>query len=259
LAASTLEDYRRDILRLILPSLGNTALADLNPSMVQRWQDALAPTRDSPGATVAARAFRTLRSALSDAERLGLIARNPCKAARPALRSRNRREGFTLQEANAILAAAEGEWLAPLFAFILHSGLRVAEALGLRWVDVNLETGTVSVRRNLVQVGGRMVEGRPKTERSARTFVLPPQALEDLERQKAQQAEERLRAGEAWRDTGRVFTAVNGAPLTTANVDRAFCRVRERAGVRPLPLYSLRHATASILLARACPWPSPPR
>jgi integrase len=252
-APRTLHDYRWCVEKMIVPALGDKALADLSPADVQRWQDALAPTRDAPGATIAAKAFRVLRSALSDAERLGLIPRNPCKAARPAQRSRNRREGFTVQEARAILAAAEGERLASLFAFILHSGLRVAEALGLRWSDVDMDAGTVSVRQDMVYVGGRMVPGRPKTDTSARTFALTPHALAALRDQKARQAEERLRAGEAWQDTGLVFTASNGAPLNTANVDRAFRRVREKAGVRPLPLYSLRHATASILLAAGVP------
>lgn len=254
LAARTLFDYRYCIERLIVPTLGNESLADLSPTKVQRWQDALAPTRTSRGATIAAKAFRVLRSALSDAERMGMIARNPGKAARPAQRTPNKRPGFTLQEAFALLDAAEGERLAPLFSFVLHSGLRVTEGLGLRWSDVDLERGLLSVRQDMVYVGGRMVAGQPKTRHSARTFALLPQAIEDLQGQQGQQATERRRcAAGAWHDNGLVFAAQNGAPLNTANVDRAFQRVRERAGVRPLPLYSLRHATASILLAAGVP------
>lgn len=252
LAARTIADYRWCIDKLILPSLGSEPLADLSPSKVQQWQDALAPTRDTPGATTAARAFRVLRSALSDAERLGMIARNPAKAARPALRTRRKRDGFTLQEAQAIIAAAHGERLEPLFAFVLHSGLRVAEVLGLRWTDCSLDTDrpTLSVRQDMVAVPGRgMVAGPTKTGRSARTFVMLPHAAHDLKQQRAKQHKDRREAAERWQDTGLVFTAKEGGPLTTSNVDRAFRRVRELAGVRNLPLYSMRHAAASILLA----------
>lgn len=115
LAASTMFDYRRDTDKLILPTLGNHTLADLSPAIVQRWQDGLAPTKTTPGATGAARAFRCLRSALSDAERLGMLARNPAKVARPAQRTPLKRPGFTLTEAQCILAAAEGERLEPYF------------------------------------------------------------------------------------------------------------------------------------------------
>ena len=268
-AASTLHDYATDTARLILPTLGDFALADLSPAIVQRWQDSLAPTRDSPGATMAARAFRCLRSALSDAERLGMIARNPAKSARPAQRSPNKRPGFTLAAAQAILVEARGEPLEPLFSFILHTGLRDAEALGLRWEDVDLGRRTLSVRRNLVQVNHRMVLGKPKTPRSARVFVILPQAAEDLRRQQTWQEEAWRSAGERWQETGAVFTDADGACLRTATVQRTFCRVRDRANAKAcedahrdptrtrlipeLPLYSLRHAAASILLNAGVP------
>lgn len=122
------------------------------------------------------------------------------------------------------------------------------------------------MRRNLVDISGHMVEGKPKTERSARTFGMLPQAVEDLRRQKAQQAQDRLLAGDRWEGQGLVFAATNGHPLHSNNVGRAFIRIRERANraacvaagkdpmtatvIRALPPYSLRHAAASILLAR---------
>ena len=78
-------------------------------------------------------------------------------------------------------------------------------------------------------------------------------AVEALRRQKALQAEARLAAGEVWRDEDRVFATRDGGGLNASNVDRAFRRIRERASVRGLPPHSLRHATASILLAAGVP------
>ena len=151
------------------------------------------------------------------------------------------------------MAAAKGERLAPLFAFVLYSGLRHGEVLGLRWDAVDMDTGTITVRSNLVEVGPEMVPGTPKSKRSTRTFVLLERAVAALRRQHALQAEEKLQAGAAWRDQGLVFTTHTGGALDMHNVDRAFRRVRERAGVRNLPLYSMRHATASILLGAGVP------
>ena len=249
----TLYDYERVVRTLIVPALGKTPLQDLSPGMIQTWQDDLAPTPSARGAAQASLAYRCLRSALSDAERLGLIPENPAKRARPALRTPRKREGFTLEEARAILAAAEGEGLAPLFAFILYTGLRLGETLGLRWSDVDLEAGRVTVRHNRVLVGSRMVEGTPKRQRSVRTLALLGGAVEALRRQRVMQAAARQAAGEAWRDQDRVFSTRDGGGLNASNVNRTFRRIRERAGVRNLPPHSLRHATASILLGAGVP------
>ena len=140
---------------------------------------------------------------------------------------------------------------------LLWSGIRrtkgTDEALGLRWLDVDLEAGRVTVRHNRVPLGGRMVEGSPKRERNSRTMALLAGAVEALRRQRALQAEARLAAGGAWRDEDRAFATRDGGGLNASNVDRAFRRIRERAGVRDLPLPSLRHAPASILLAAGVP------
>ena len=252
----TLHDYRRMVQQEIIPTLGSTALRDLSPSAIQRWQDTLAPSAQSHRATTAALAYRVLRSALSDAARLGLVAANPALRARPALRSPRKRQGFTLAEAQAILNAAQGERLAPLFAFLLHAGLRLGEALALRWSDVDMEGGIIVVRANRVLVGGRMVEGTPKSRLGSRRFALPGPALAALREQRALQAQE---AGSdmapSWSREGWVFSTSSGGALQSNNVDRAFRRVRARAGVPALPLHSLRHATASVLLAAGVPVP----
>ena len=93
--------------------------------------------------------------------------------------------------------------------------------------------------------------GLPKTERGSRTFALLPSALMAMQRQQVQQQVERQRTG--WVEEGFVFAATNGHALHLSNVNRAFQRIRGRAGVRPLPVYSLRHASASILLGAGVP------
>ena len=112
---------------------------------------------------------------------------------------------------------------------------------------------TAAARDSRVGVGSRMVEGAPKAARSVRTMALLGGAADALRAQRAQQDDAQLAAGPAWRDEGLIFTTRTGAGLSGNNVDRAFRRVRDRAGVRALPLYSMRHATASILLGAGVP------
>jgi len=115
-------------------------------------------------------ADRTLRSALSDATRLGLVPFNAAARARPALRTPRKRAGFTRQEAQAIIAAAGDAGMAPLFAFMLCTWLRLGGGLGLRWNAVDLQR--VAVRTSRDDVGSRMVEGTPKASRSTCTVAL---------------------------------------------------------------------------------------
>lgn len=97
------------------------------------------------------------------------------------------------------------------------------------------------------------MEGTPKTARGARTFALTTPASEALRARQSAQATDRAAAGDRWRDQNWVFTTMTGSGLDANNVNRAFRRIRERAGVGPLPVHSLRHATASILLGSGVP------
>ena len=94
----------------------------------------------------------------------------------------------------------------------LAVGLRQSEALGLRWSDVDLENGTLSVRRGLHRVGGQgLVYEEPKAERSRRTLALPKQLVEALRIPRAAQLEERIAAGPLWEDgDDLVFAQANG-------------------------------------------------
>lgn len=248
---STLHHYRRLVEKLIVPALGKYRLRDLSALRVQRWQSDLAPRKDSPGASQAAYAHRVLRSALSDAVRLGQMLTNPAKDARPALRTPNKRPGMTLQQVDELLRSTEPRWR-PLFRFLFCTGLRPSEALALRWTDVSQAAVTVSVTKARTPVGGRMVEGAPKTAAGTRTFSVPIQAFEALQIQADAQAEDHGAAGADWRDENWVFATHQGGPLDLNNVDRAFRRARNRAGLpAELTLYSLRHAAASVLAANA--------
>ena len=140
--------------------------------------------------------------------------------------------------------------MAPLSAFLLHTGLRLGEALALRWSDVELDGGIIAVRANRVLVGGRIVEGTPKSRLSTRRFALPAPALVALRQQQALQTEDARSASAAPRSKADwVFSTGSAGSLESGNVSPAFRRVRARAGARNLPLHSLRHASASILPA----------
>jgi integrase len=149
-----------------------------------------------------------------------------------------------------VLQRRKEERLQALFTVPLAVGLRPGEALGLRWTDVNFETGTISVCRELQRVEGRLQLLELKTLRSRRQIVLPDVALSALKAHRTRQLEERLQLGEHWKESGLVFTTSVGTPIEPRNAVRTFKRILRKAGLPDKRFYDLRHTCASLLLAQ---------
>ncbi|MGB9868215.1 MAG: site-specific integrase [Bacillota bacterium] len=96
-----------------------------------------------------------------------------------------------------------------------------------------------------------MCKTTPKTSRSRRTIYLCQTALAALRKHRVRQAEERLKAGEAWQDWGLVFTTEIGTPLSPSNVrNRSFHKILKKANLPRIRFHDLRHTCATLLLAQ---------
>jgi integrase len=109
-------------------------------------------------------------------------------------------------------------------------GLRQGEILGLRWEDVNLETGLVTVRGALQRIDQKLVRVEPKSNTSRRTIQLPAVCMTSLGRHKVNQDLTRKWAGTQWRETGYVFTTKIGTPVDQRNLLRDYYAI-----TRPKP------------------------
>lgn len=127
---------------------------------------------------------------------------------------------------------------------------RQGEALGLRWDDVDLDAGTLTIRKSLQRVDGELQLVEPKTAKSRRTVALPDVAVSALRAHRVRQIEERLLAGSRWNDTGLVFTTTIGTGLDGRNVTRQFQKLLEDARLPRQRFHDLRHTCASLLLAQ---------
>ena len=149
-----------------------------------------------------------------------------------------------------MLSAASGDRWEALYIVAIHTGLRRGEILGLRWDDVDLEEGTLSVRRSLDTDGTLKA---PKRDSSRRTLRLTPSARAALRSHRVQQNEERLKAGELWEDNDLVFPNTLGKPMNAGNFyRREFQPLLERAGLagEGFTFHSLRHTFATALAAQ---------
>ena len=116
----------------------------------------------------------------------------------------------------------------------LLAGLRTEEARALRWAHVDLDgdpDAIPPVPPHVAVWRSVRAHGETKTERSRRTLALPAAAVQALCALRDTQAQERLAVGEAWQDTGLVFTTHHGAALDAANVRKMFKRVCTEAGI----------------------------
>lgn len=132
-------------------------------------------------------------------------------------------------------------------------GMRRSEVLGLRWSAVKLDTGTLSVRRGRVAVGGETVEGGTKSRRSRRDLPLPDDVIEALRALKTAQKREALALGVPWSDDRLVAVREDGEPLRPESYTDAFQRLCSRAGLRRITLHGLRHTSGSLMLDRNIP------
>ncbi len=195
---------------------------------------------------------RTLTTALNLAEKFGDVVRNVARLVDPPHVPKPRITFLTVPQARQFLQAAEGNRLYALYAVILALGLRLGEATGLCWPDVDLDAGRLTVRHALQRVAGAWTLVDPKSELSRRTVRLPALAIQALHRRRALQDEERAAMGEAWKGSpwDLVFTTTVGTPLDERSVLRRFQAILAGAGLAKMRVHDLRHSAAALLLAQ---------
>ena len=131
----------------------------------------------------------------------------------------------SLEQASALLEAAEASRLHAFIVLCLLTGVRSEEARALTWEHVDLDAGTISVWRPV------RAHGDTKTNRSRRTLKLPEIAVEALRGQRQRQAREWAEAGEMWQEPGLVLTTSVGTAYESHNLRRDFRRVTAAAGL----------------------------
>jgi integrase len=251
LRAATHREYARHV-SSYWSSLASIPMTRLTPAHVEKTMAELVARPLSPQTVRHARS--TLRRALHDAQRDGLLTRNVASLARPPRAARREMQALSAADVGRLLEATTEDRFGPLYAIAAGSGLRLGELLGLTWSDVDLEARQLTVRRSLSRAhGGGYELAEPKTARSRRTVMLPAIALDGLRRQKARQAAAKLAAGTAWQDRrGLVFTDAVGRSGDPSAASVAFRTAADRLGL-PVRLHDLRHTAASLMLAGGVP------
>ena len=128
------------------------------------------------------------------------------------------------------------------------TGLRRGEILGLRWQDVNLDRGILSVVQTLEQTREGLRFKPPKTKRSRRVVTLPTVTIEALRHHRAEQARIRLQLGMGRDEEGLVCAKYDGQPRSPRNFTKEFTRLISRLDIPHITFHGLRHSHATQLL-----------
>src|SRR5450759_5244019 len=184
----TYASYRYVVCFHLSPGLGDLALASLSPADVQAFLNAKSTSGLSPRTVGYLRGV--LRGALGHAERTDLITRNVARLARPPRVPHRRVSPLSVEQVRTFVAAIGGDRLEALYLVALGVGLRQGEILGLRWFDVDLGGGTLTVRHALARIEGRLVLVEPKSATSRRVVPLPAFVRDALVAHRDRQAQE---------------------------------------------------------------------
>jgi integrase len=253
---SSFRAYKQHVECHICPHLGSVPLQKLSGAQINALYARLALIGKKDGKSGLSplsirHVHATLHRALKDAVRWERITRNPIEAADPPrIRGDGTRElkTWSAEQLKAFLNSTRDERLSPLWHVLAMTGMRRGEALGLRWIDVDLEAGRLSVRRALIPNGAVVVVSEPKTAKGRRSVALDPETVEVLKRQAGQQLADQVKKGDKWTDSGLVFTKEDGEAWHPEVVSRFFRAAVQRSRLPEIRLHDLRHTHATLAL-----------
>jgi integrase len=269
---NTADGYRFAVYKHLVPGVGAHRVDRLEPEHLEKLYARMMENGSSAG--TAHQAHRTMRTALNEAVRRGHIVRNPAVLAKPPRLTDEEIEPLTIEEIQRLLTTAARNRNSARWALALALGLRQGEALGLKWADVDLATGRMTIRRNRVRphwehgCGGtcdrkpghcpHRYNTRPdtadtKSRAGRRSIGLPPELIVLLREHQAEQQRERITAGQLWQDGDWLFADPTGCVLNPRTDTKHWKDLLAVAGVRDARLHDARHTAATVLLILGIP------
>ncbi len=243
---ATLRSYEQIIRNHLIPGLGQIALSKLTSQAVSSFLK----QRHDLGIS-AEHLRRVLRAALNQAIKWDMIPRNVASLASCPKRQKKEIRYLDPQQAVKFLQAVKGHRHEALYSVAVAVGLRLGEALGLKWSDINFQDQTLTVRSQLQRVKGKRQLVEPKTAKGRRVVPLPGFAVEALKDLKLrQELQDKPLAGDRWQENDFVFSSSLGTPCEERNIRRSLKDVLKASELPLLRFHDLRHSCATLLLSQ---------
>jgi integrase len=270
---NTIAGYRVAVNVHLVPGLGKHRLDRLAPEHLEKFYVRMMSEGSSPA--TAHQDHRTIRTALNEAVRRGHLARNPATLAKAPRLVEKEIEPYSVEEIRLLLKTALETRNGARWAIALALGLRQGEALGLKWADVDLDIGSLAIRRGRLRprwrhgcgetcghkYGGhcpqrelaRAETSETKSRAGRRIVGLPSELVELLKTHREAQERERYTAGQLWNEGGWLFATPTGGALNPRTDWDDWKKLLVKAGVRDGRLHDARHTAATVLLLLGVP------
>jgi integrase len=244
LKPATFDQYRYLVQARALDKIGNRNLESLivdDFESIMQLQTGSVSTRRS--------LFAGLIHMMNFGLKMGWVGRNVLRDVPRPKSAQSPRRDISTDEALRLLKAAQGHRWEICVWLGLGAGLRRGEMLGLRWVDVDMATGIAHITGNVTRTSAGLRRGDPKSKNGVRRTPLPPEVMAALKAHRKTQAEERLKAGSAWVDSGMILTNELGGFGEPRNLSRVWRSWATTAGLEDKGTHVGRHFAASTLVA----------
>lgn len=242
---TTFQHYESTVRLHLIPELGHHKVQKLQPALLAQWQNQYRAA--GRGTRTVQLAHLRLQQALSYAVRMGYIERNPLQHVKMPHDEPKEVIAWTGEQAAQFLSAAPKSVYHPIWHFMLGTGVRRGEALGLRWADLDMDAHICTINQTIVLLDGHWHRKEPKTAHSRRGIPLTRSLISMLKTHRARQAERILKL-DHYQNHDLIFASQNGTPINPNNITREFERVCGWAKIEPITVHGLRHTAATLAL-----------
>jgi len=248
IAYSTYRRYRSLAVHHIIPALGSFEIRKLNSQMITNVLVHMKSIGQSVRSQQQARAL--LAVALDEAQSLNFITINPVRNVRNPQGVGKVLTPLKIEEVRRLLKTYQGTFLSARLHIALVCGLRQGEALGLRWKDLDLEAGTLTVSTQIQVIEGESRFTRLKTNRSYRTLVLTSETIDSLRLHQGLINDQKAQHSNSWNELDLVFPDLHGAPRSSHTDYNDWQKALKLCGIPHHRLHDARHTAATLLYSQ---------
>jgi integrase len=260
LAPKTLDLYMGLLNDRIIPALGHLKLEQIKPMHLVEFYKNLNETGirlDGKQGTLSDQYIvhhhRLLRTLLQYAVKWQFLNLNPASQVDSPKVRKKQTNFYDEKQLQALMEAVDHEGIKykVLINLAVSTGMRQGELLGLEWKHIDFKSFTIHVRQSSQYIAGKgIITKSPKNETSVRSITVPGSIIVLLKLYKAEQNKDRLRIGDKWNETDRLFTTWDGRPMHPTTVSSWFPEFLRKYNLQKIRFHALRHTSATLLIAQ---------
>lgn len=239
---NTISNYRNRYKQSIEPYIGNMLLRDVKPLHCQNILNEMVNSGYKNSTIGLVRT--AMKILFEDAVENEIIIRNPVKKSVQCTQGKESeiKTAMTVEEQKVFLSHAKESSYYYQYAFVLQTGIRVGELVGLQWSDIDFENKVLGISRTVNQIAGEWIAGTPKSKAGQREIPLTAEALNILDKVKDSRKTLDI-VPMQFHDV--VFVSRTGKPVDNSSYNAALRKICDKAGIPHISMHTLRHTFAT--------------